>query len=259
MNSNNCGICMESLTDGRPTTILCSGVDENNIEWTHIFHKECMQGWINANIGRSITCPICRREVSSINLSNLPLQFWFNINIYLDAIHLMIPAYVVRNFVIVIQRHFEFERLSAIDLDALARYAESQARVNSERRINGIPRFNTLLNSISAYAQMRLTSNAVRQHLDIMQEHIQEMIGLLILIMIFKMFRHRYYDQEGGGNNMILRIGNESIIVPPEFKNTVKEAFDSLKKTLSKSNAHGTRRRSSKRNFMRNTQTRARR
>ena len=32
MNSNNCGICMESLTDGRPITVLCSGIDNNNIE-----------------------------------------------------------------------------------------------------------------------------------------------------------------------------------------------------------------------------------
>jgi hypothetical protein len=41
---------------------------------------------------------------------------------------------------------------------------------------------------------------------------------------------------------MVLRIGNESINVTLEFKNTVKEAFDSIQKIVSKSRGRETRR-----------------
>jgi hypothetical protein len=71
----------------------------------------------------------------------------------------------------------------------------------------------------------------------------QDMIGLLIIFMIFNIFRNRYFGQRGGSNNMVLRIGNESINVPLEFKNTVKEAFDSIQKIVSKSRGRETRRR----------------
>ena len=37
MNADNCGICLESLQDGRPVRELHSGAD-----WSHIFHDECI-------------------------------------------------------------------------------------------------------------------------------------------------------------------------------------------------------------------------
>jgi len=242
MNSNNCGICMESLTDGRPITVLCSGIDNNNIEWEHSFHKECIQGWINANMGNSITCPICRREVRSIDLANLPLPFWTNIDIYLNAIHIIIPGFMIRNLVIGYQQYLEYERLHIIENLAFHSWVDASARVRNERERSGSPRFANLINSIGTYGQYSLARNSSRSQMNARILNSQDMIGLLIIFMIFNIFRNRYFGQRGGSNNMVLRIGNESINVPLEFKNTVKEAFDSIQKIVSKSRGRETRR-----------------
>jgi hypothetical protein len=242
MNADICGICMESLANGRPTILLCSGIDEHGNEWGHIFHKECIQGWINANMGRVLTCPFCRRPVDPINIMNLPFEFWIPIDIYLDGAHIIIPAYIVRNIVIAIQQFFEFQRLEALDWAAMGQFAAAHQRIENERA-HGLPRFNTLVNSIGSQHRMQLTGEASSQQLNQMYGTLTDMYGLMILFMFISIFRTRFYGRQGGGGGSVLRIGNQYINVPSQFKNTVQEAFDSLKKGLSKSGrGRGTRR-----------------
>ena len=243
MDPDSCGICMESLADGRPTTLLCSGLDERGAEWAHMFHTECIQGWINANMGRAITCPICRREVEPINLANLPLDFWIPLELFLDGAHLIIPGYIVRKFILSIQGFFEYQRLEALDWAALGQFVVARQRVENER-VLGNPRINTLVNSVGSHYRMNMTATAVEHQGQYMWGLVNDMMGLMILLMIFNILRTRIYGRQGGGGGMVLRIGKESINVPPEFKNTVQEAFDSLQKTLSKQGGRrGTRRR----------------
>jgi Ring finger domain len=244
MEHDNCGICLSSLADGRPTTLLCSGLDEHGVEWAHIFHKECIQGWINTNMGRGITCPFCRRQVTPINLKELPLELWIPIDIYLDVAHIIIPGFLVRNFVIALQQFFEFQRLEALDWAAMGQFAVAHQRVENERA-HGLPRFNTLINSIGSQHRMQLTGLATSQQLDQMYTTLNSMVGLMILLLLVNIFRIGVYGRQRGGGGSVLRIGGESINVPSEFQNTVQEAFDSLQKTLSKSGgrSRGTRRR----------------
>ena len=243
MDHDECGICMGSLADGRPTTLLCSGVDGRGVEWAHMFHTECIQRWINANMGRAITCPFCRREVEPINLANLPLDFWIPIELFLNGAHLIIPGYLVRNFILAIQGFFEYQRLEALDWAALGEFGAARLRVETERAF-GLPKLNTLVNSIGSQYKMNMTAAAVQHQGEEMWGIVHEMMGLMILLMIFNILRTRIYGRQGGGGGSVLRIGKESINVPPEFKNTVQEAFDSLQKTLSKRGGRrGTRRR----------------
>jgi len=224
---------MESLADGRPRTLLCSGVDEHGVEWGHIFHTGCIQSWINANMGRAISCPFCRRQINPLNLENLPLESWIPIEIYLDAARIIIPAYIVKNFIVAIQQLFEYQRLEALDWAAYGQFAVARQRVENERA-HGLPKLNSLVNSIGSHYRMNMTAAAVQHQGEEMWGVVNEIMGLMILLMVFNMLKARFYGRQGGGGGMVLRIGKESINVPPEFKNTVQEAFDSLQKTLSK-------------------------
>jgi len=225
---------MGSLSDGRPTTVLCSGINDDLEEWAHMFHTECIQAWINANIGRAISCPICRRDITPLNLENLPLESWIPIEIYLDAARIIIPGYIVKNFVVTIQQFFEYQRLEALDWAALGQFAAAHQRVENERASGQSPRLNTLVDSIGSHYRMNMTAAAVRHQGEEMLVSNGNIFALMVLLMFINIFKNRFYGRMGGGGGMVLRIGKESISVPSEFTNTIQEAFDSLKKGLSK-------------------------
>jgi len=70
---------------------------------------------------------------------------------------------------------------------------------------------------------------------DNMQLSLFNMFALHILVLSMYMIRNRFIlRQGGGGGNMVLSIGSESVDIPREFEKIVTEAFNSLKKGLLK-------------------------
>ena len=48
-----CSICLENVTEKSMTMPECS----------HVFHSSCIMKYIESNIPKEITCPICRKSV----------------------------------------------------------------------------------------------------------------------------------------------------------------------------------------------------
>ena len=183
----DCAICLESLNDGRPTTLLCQR-NVGGVEQGHIFHDVCIQGWINANVGQIITCPLCRAPLVVEVLEELPVNFWNPINIILNGSLIAIGSVLVIKFVISLQKWAEYNHASSIELAALQQYAGTLERYH-----------NTMgLSSASSEMMGNLTMNKYlygvsKVQLDSkfneLQGYIQSMISLLMLLMLVNIFK----------------------------------------------------------------------
>ena len=235
----DCAICLESLNDGRPTTLFCQTMVAG-VQQGHIFHNVCIQGWINQNIGQVITCPLCRAPIMVAVLEELPESFWNPINIALGASQILINATLVAKFIISLQKWAEYNHASSIELAALQQYAGTLERFHGT----------TGLSSASSEMMGNLTMNKYlhglsQKHLDgkfnELQAYRRSMLGLLMLLMLVSIFKKMRTIYRGGGNSLI--INGDSIEIPSGFEHTVQEAFNSLKKTLAKRGGRKTRRR----------------
>jgi len=220
---------MESLQDGRPTTNFCNGEG-----WSHIFHEECIKGWINTPIHEGgITCPLCRRIIQVADVENIPVHLWTPMNIVLEGSEIILTGAVIRNFYIIIQEWYKFQTLETIDHLALRSFAEAHRRVENSR-LAGAEMGSLVNNSLVAYSQQRLTSNASSMQLKKLQENTNFLMGLAILFVILKTLR--LYRRQYGGGGKILLINGESFQVPSHLEGSITESFDSIKQGLSKMN-----------------------
>jgi hypothetical protein len=101
------------------------------VEQGHIFHDVCIQGWINANVGQIITCPLCRAPLVVEVLEELPVNFWNPINIILNGSLIAISSVLVIKFVISLQKWAEYNHASSIELAALQQYAGTLERYHN--------------------------------------------------------------------------------------------------------------------------------
>jgi hypothetical protein len=230
----DCSICLESLNDGRPTTLFCQR-NVAGVEQGHIFHNVCIQGWINTNIGQPITCPLCRAPIAVEVLQELPENFWNPITIIFNGSLILIKSALVATFAIGLQRWAEYNHASSIELAALQQYARTLERFQgpSSTESMGNLTMNRYLHRVS---QVQLNSTHGQ-----LQENVKTLIGLLMLLLIVNIFKKIRTLYRGGGNT--LSINGDSIEIPTGFEHTVKEAFSSLKKIVAKRGGCKTRRR----------------
>lgn len=249
MNADNCGICLESLQDGRPVRELHSGPD-----WSHIFHDQCIRSWINSCVGqgRSIECPMCRAPLNAENLRAIPESFWDPVKIVFAASELVFPGLILRQMYITYHEWLEFNRLEELDNLAFRNYARSSLLLSSsmsnggERPLlsTGHQNFNTFLTSSlrNNFNQSRAVyRGAIRNSMNSLHatrsKFLSNMFALLLIMSVLNYVKMR--ARRGGGNEKSICINDVCIGVPEDSMCTVQEAFDNLKNELSKINKVG--------------------
>ena len=232
--ADTCSICIDSLHDGRPLINFCNGQDEHGNGWSHIFHVECIQGWINSPIHvGGITCPLCRRLIQVQDIQNIPVHLWKPMEIVLDGSQIIVIGSLVRNFYIMIQQWFQYQTAETLHDIALRSYVNAQQRI--QNAIVTGSEINSLTNdSVMFRIQERTSSILADLNIQEMQENSYIMISLLILLLVIGKIRNP--QGQRGGSSMSLSINGVSIQVPEGFECTLQEAFSSLKKGLVNTN-----------------------
>jgi len=242
--ADTCSICLDSLHDGRQLTNFCNGQDEHGNGWSHIFHVQCIQGWINTPIHMGgITCPLCRRLIQVQDIEIIPIHLWKPMEIVLDGSHIIITGSIIRNLYISTQQWFQYQAIESLHLIALQTYVATYEQLEHARSTGAnIGSLESARNLSSI--QERVASQAANIQMNQLREYTQTLIGLLILMLLVTKLRS-YQGQRGGGK--VLSINGNSIQIPQEFECTIQEAFNSIKKGLVNTNgkkgARKTRRR----------------
>lgn len=234
----DCAICLEPLDNKEDTIVtLCSGVDENGVEWNHKFHRKCIIGWINQPINAAgLQCPLCRRIVRHEDLQALPDDMWRPMEIAYDGVTIVIAAAMVRQFVLAYHYVDEYEIQSQLSRIAFRKHYNSSRVLHNLESRGPMPTIDQITNARYTAHQNKLASDESLTGLmtgihdsQFTMESIKA-IALLIILVNFLRFKFTRRPQIRGGGKTLC-INGECIEVPGEFSDLVSERLSALKKS----------------------------